>query len=257
MGVMTDEQRWLFDLQGFIVVRDVLTPEHCRRLVERLDAVARSERGQEHTDGRGEPTRRQDVHRLIEKDALFLDMIDHEPVISLIQELVGTPKLIDHDGILVPRTEESGGWHRGVGPYGFSQTNGHFQCLMVKAFYYLTDVGKDESPTRLVPGSHKATVPHPKVARDDAVPGMIELETPARSVLIFSEAVLHAGNANRSDKVRKSIVYNYGPSYVEPWEGYRASPELLARDHSPLRRQLLGLGRIYSASEEEGRQRYK
>jgi ectoine hydroxylase-related dioxygenase (phytanoyl-CoA dioxygenase family) len=254
---MTDEQRWLFDLQGFIVLRNVITEEHCERLLRRLDALAREERGPDLTDARGEPTRRQSVHRIIEKDDLFLEMLDHEPVIAVIQELVGTPKMVDNDGLLVPRTDEAGGWHRGVGAHGFHLINGRFHCTMVKAFYYLTDVGKGEGPTRLVPGSHKTSLPHPETPREGTVPGMIELETPARSVLIFSEAVLHAGNANASDKVRKSLIYNYGPSYVEPWEGYRPSPALLGREHSPLRRQLLGLGRVYSTTEEEGRLRYR
>jgi ectoine hydroxylase-related dioxygenase (phytanoyl-CoA dioxygenase family) len=257
MSAMNDEQRWLLDLQGYIVVRDVISEEHCRGLIERLDEIAREERGPEKSDAQGEPTGRQSVHRIIEKDELFLDMIDHPPVIAIVQELVGDPKLIDNDGILVPRTDDKDGWHRGVGAHGFHLANGHFHCLMVKAFYYLTDVAMGESPTRLVPGSHKTSTPHPETSARENVPGTIELETPARSVLIFSEAVLHAGNDNQSDKVRKSLVYNYGPSYVEPWEGYRPSPALVAREHSPLRRQLLGLGRIYSESEEAGRQRYR
>src|SRR5205823_3581216 len=131
---MTDEQRWLFDLQGFIVLRDVISAEHCRSLIERLDALAREERGPERSDARGEPTRRQSVHRIIEKDDRFLEMIDHGPVISIVQELVGPPKMIDNDGMLVPRTDDKGGWHRGVGPPGYHFANGRFHCLMVKAF---------------------------------------------------------------------------------------------------------------------------
>src|SRR5688572_21424756 len=139
---MTEEQCWSFDLQGYLVLRDVMSPEHCARLIERLDALAREERGGEQSDARGEPTRRQELHRIIEKDDLFLEMVDHEPVISIVQELVGAPKLIDNDGMLVPRTDEKGSWHRGVGQHGFHVSNGRFQCLMVKAFYYLTDVAK-------------------------------------------------------------------------------------------------------------------
>ena len=96
----------------------------------------------------------------------------------------------------------------------------------------------------------------PREYSDDHLPGAVELEVDAGSVLIFSEACLHAGNCNPSDKTRVNMYYNYGPSWVQPWEGYRSSPEWVAQ-MSDVRRQLLGGGRIYSNSEEEARELYR
>ena len=70
------------------------------------------------------------------------------------------------------------------------------------------------------------------------------------SLLVFSEALLHAGSPNRSGKVRRLVIYNYGPSFVSHWEGYEPSRELVERTSGPLR-QLLGGGIVYRAPAPE------
>jgi ectoine hydroxylase-related dioxygenase (phytanoyl-CoA dioxygenase family) len=120
-----------------------------------------------------------------------------------------------------------------------------FACLMAKIIYYLTDVGLDDSPTRLVPGSHKQQLPFPVPEDPNAsMPGQVELEVKAGSALLFSEALLHAGSPNRSGKIRRLAIYNYGPSFVEPWQGYKPSDALVQRVEGE-RRQLLGGGATY------------
>jgi ectoine hydroxylase-related dioxygenase (phytanoyl-CoA dioxygenase family) len=76
------------------------------------------------------------------------------------------------------------------------------------------------------------------------LPGQLALEARAGSALLFSEAVLHAGSPNRSGRIRRLAIYNYGPSFVEPWQGYRPSDALVERVDGP-RRALLGGGVAY------------
>ena len=113
---------------------------------------------------------------------------------------------------------------------------------MVKCIWYLTDIRKGENATRIIPGSHKSKIAAPEPDSHDHLPGEVELEVNAGSVLIFSEACLHAGNLNPSDKTRVNMYFNYGPSWVQPWEGYRVSSEIMEQT-SGIRRQLLGGGR--------------
>jgi ectoine hydroxylase-related dioxygenase (phytanoyl-CoA dioxygenase family) len=209
-------------------------------------------------DARGEPRDVITVHRPIEKDPLFLENVDHPLVLPILQQLVGeAPILIDNDAELTPRHNHRKGWHRGTGPHGYSIQDGKFFCTMVKCVWYLSDVRKGENPTRIIPGSHKSRVPVPMDGdRAGDLPGQIELEVQAGTVLIFSEACLHAGNVNLSDKTRVNMYFNYGPSWVQPWEGYRPS-ERLVNEASGNRKQILGGGRIYSTTEEEVMRRYE
>ena len=39
MGVMTDEEKFRFDLHGFLVIRSVLSPEECKELSMLADSV--------------------------------------------------------------------------------------------------------------------------------------------------------------------------------------------------------------------------
>jgi ectoine hydroxylase-related dioxygenase (phytanoyl-CoA dioxygenase family) len=232
---MTAEERFLFDLQGFFVVEDVLSPdrlEAVRNAVVRLTGEA--------------PTEVTTVAMPIERDEELLGLAAYEPVLGRVRELVGPqPKLIDNDVVATPSTSFALGWHRGVEPWGFSAETTGFFCLMAKVIYYLTDVGPGDGPTRLVPGSHKQRVPFPIPDDPGAdLPGAVELHVRAGSALVFSEALLHAGSPNGSDRIRRLAIYNYGPSFVSHWEGYEPSPALVERTSGPLR-QLLGGGITY------------
>jgi ectoine hydroxylase-related dioxygenase (phytanoyl-CoA dioxygenase family) len=256
---MTETQRFLFDLQGYILIEEALTPDEVRAYRDAIYRLAREKIADPaRWDERGEPRDFLTVHRPIEKDPLFLEIVDHPSVLPILQQLVGeAPILIDNDAELTPRHNQRKTWHRGVGTHGYCVEDGRFHCTMVKCIWYLSDVGRDENPTRILPGSHKSriAVPFPDGDRAADLPGQVELAVRAGTVLIFSEACLHAGNVNRSDKTRVNMYFNYGPSWVQPWEGYRPS-ERLVQEASGIRRQLLGGGRVYSTSEEEGRKRY-
>ena len=196
------------------------------------------------------PTEFVSVPMAIEREDVLLQLSAHEPVLERIRQLVGPyPKLIDNDVAANPMTSSALGWHRGVPPWGFSAQGDGFSCLMVKVIYYLTDVGPDDGPTRLVPGSHKQQVDFelPGDPLTD-LPGTVEIHARAGSALVFSEALLHAGSPNRSGKVRRVAIYNYGPSFVEHWEGYRPTAALVERSSGSLR-QLLGGGVVYRNSE--------
>jgi len=241
MAGMTDEQRFLFDLNGFVVVRGALTAEEVERYRDGVYRLARTRLAADRWDERGEPLEKVRVSPL-EHDPLFHDLIDHPASLPLVHATVGGPAiLIDNDVELTPRGIPALGWHRGIGTFGYAHGSDGFHCTMVKCIWYLTDCGPGEGPTRIVPGSHKSLVDPPEFDQEAGPPGAVDVAVSAGDLLVFSEACLHAGNLNSSDRVRANMYFNYGPSWVQPWDGYRASPELLATATGE-RRQLLGGG---------------
>jgi ectoine hydroxylase-related dioxygenase (phytanoyl-CoA dioxygenase family) len=241
---MTDEQRFLFDLNGFVVIRSALSDEDVARYRAAVYRLARQELPAERWTSEGEPLDQVRV-RAIDSDPIFLELVDHPVSLPLVQGLVGGPGiLIDNDVELTPRDNKPLGWHRGIGTHGYSLDAGGFHCTMVKCIWYLTDCGPGEGPTRIVPGSHKSWIDSPAYSEEAGPPGALELVVEAGDLLVFSEACLHAGNLNRSNRVRANMYFNYGPSWVQPWEGYRPSTELV-ESATGERRQLLGGGRIW------------
>jgi ectoine hydroxylase-related dioxygenase (phytanoyl-CoA dioxygenase family) len=257
---MTEPRAFLFDLQGYLLIEDALSPSEVAALKETIYRLAHEKAPDPKAwDARGEPREFLTVHRPIEKDPIFLQMVDHPAVLPILQQLVGeAPILIDNDAELTPHHNTPKQWHRGVGVHGYWYENGRFACTMVKCIWYLSDLKKGENCTRIVPGSHKSRVaePYPNGDRAADLPGQVELEVRAGTVLIFSEACLHAGNVNPSDKTRVNMYFNYGPSWVQPWEGYRPS-ERLVREAEGIRKQILGGGRVYATTEEEGQRIYR
>ena len=87
---MTATQKYLFDLQGYLLVEDVLTGEQCetakRKIRERMQPLAKTPDGY---DANGT------WHRcagLIEAGEPFISLIDHPRLLEVLTEIIG-PKL--------------------------------------------------------------------------------------------------------------------------------------------------------------------
>jgi hypothetical protein len=139
---MTEAQRFLFDLQGYLVIEDALSPAEVAAFTETIYRLAHEKVPEpERWDARGQPKAFLTVHRPIEKDPIFLQMVDHPAVLPILQQLVGeAPILIDNDAELTPHHNDPKHWHRGVGTHGYSVEDGRFFCTMVKCIWYLSEL---------------------------------------------------------------------------------------------------------------------
>ena len=130
----------------------------------------------------------------------------------------------------------------------FRQANtGEWMVGQINCITALEDIGLGDGPTTLIPGSHKASIPHPKlngelsrVYRSDEAAGiavgMRELYLEAGDVLLFTDTITHGSAARSNDGYRRMLLYRYSPRWI---------PELLKRltaerrqivDPIPLRR---------------------
>jgi len=127
---------------------------------------------------------------------------------------------------------------------------GQINCITA-----LEDIGPGDGPTTLIPGSHKASIPHPKLAGESRVYrsdeaagialGMRELYLEAGDVLLFTDAITHGSAARTNEGYRRMLLYRYSPRWIRTRFNYDPSPDLLARltperqkivDPIPLRR---------------------
>jgi ribosomal protein L21E len=134
------------------------------------------------------------------------------------------------------------GGHLPITYMTFRQANtGEWMVGQINVITALQDIGPGDGPTTLIPGSHKATIPHPrltgdtgsKVYRSDQAAGtavgMRELYLEAGDTLLFTDTITHGSAERRNPGHRRMILYRYSPRWVRSRFNYQPSPELLAR----------------------------
>lgn len=246
---MTDEQRALYEANGFLVVENALDPP---TLAQIQAAAARAEAA-----WRADPSRPgvrsavlDQVQAPIEYDDALLELLWNPTVFPLVREIVGDDvQMIDNDLFLTPpRTPHThAGWHHDVGMPGVYHPR---STIMVKVFYLLSDVDENSGGTAMIPGSHRFETDHvfPKVADPKTMPGCVQMTGRAGTAYLFNGRVYHCATNNESDRWRRVLIYNYGHFWMKMWSGYEPSRRALdAAEASgdPVRRQLLGIGDAY------------
>ncbi|MCC7263238.1 MAG: phytanoyl-CoA dioxygenase family protein [Candidatus Latescibacteria bacterium] len=259
----TDLETYLFDLQGFVVLRGALSAGEVAELNACLDAIPRLEPGEwygyvhAHTYGTRDGLNYQQVYEAGEP---FERLIDHPSWIEKIKHFVGGvgtfdyhhgPLFIDENFANFRGPGEAIGLHSGGTPpimrNQFRYYNGRFMCGQVNILAALTDVGPGDGGTMVIPGSHKSNFPHPQLADHRMKPegatvegaaGAIEVHLQAGDALLFVDGISHGSARRRNPGERRVVVYRYGPSWGNFRLGYQPSPEILAR-LTPERRRIV------------------
>lgn len=233
------EDRFLFDLQGFLILRNVLTPEECAEYLEvvnRLDHQTFEDKWMESV-GPHRPTREAEqsawpvgydkhdqirLNGLPRLDSIFDRLIDQPRVLPYLMEFVGEQKRASRAGGAVPPqlgntwsisksyNAEGLGWHRGIQPVDYSYSNGSIRTRMLNVVYFLTDNGPEDGCIVALPGSHKSSFDL-KWGNYEGLelPGATAITGSAGDVFLFSEAVLHNGLHKTTQGVRTNLYYNY------------------------------------------------
>ncbi|MCC7193822.1 MAG: phytanoyl-CoA dioxygenase family protein [Phycisphaeraceae bacterium] len=261
--MVTDRDKYFFDLQGFIVRRGVLTSAEVRELNDSLDAIPKLQPGQwygglhGHTYGTKDGINYQQIYEAGEP---FERLIDHPSWIDHMRCFVGGegtfdykhgPLFIDENMANFREAGEAIGLHSGgnelIKRNQFRVVNQKFLNCQVNALIALTDIGPGDGATMVIPASHKQNFTHPDIAKHcmkpggasgDNCEGAIEVFMQAGDVLIFTDAICHGSAKRTNPGFRRILVYRYGPSWGFFRHGYRPTRELLTR-LTPQRRQIV------------------
>lgn len=236
---MDERQQYLFDLKGYIVVRNALTAEHVAALnaiidrTERLpDADLRPPAYFQRDVGGGKDVR---IHNLKELGEPFERLIDLEATIGLVADIIGTRPRLNHDyAILRYRQGDVTKFHLGNTPLTpscqFRSHDGRFFSTLMKAVFPLTDQGIEDGCFSVIPGSHKSLYANPFGNEPDDIPVREPVPCRAGDAILFTEALTHGSEVNRTGKPRRTLYYAYSPCWVADWTTRDApSDELLAR----------------------------
>jgi len=187
------------------------------------------------------------IPRLIERQSIFADLMVHAPTFRVARAIIGADIDLAHAGVLYhkpPHTAAHIGWHNDFQkmpnlPYPR-------QVFWIRCVFFIGDVTEDCGPFTLIPGTHLADGPCPseQYNRDGQpldVPGQIRIAAPAGSCLINNTEIWHTNTPNRSDQARRLIMLPYKHAWLKPMlDGHDPSPDFVAVQTDPLRRQLCG-----------------
>lgn len=251
---VTDCVETMLHGDGYVMLPGVFAPEEiaeARRIVmteSDRDAPKLTHFHGHHAD-RVHLQRR--VWNLLNKGQVFVDMVQREPIASIIRAFLGDGFIL---GSIAANRLLPGGpgqemhvdypyWDmhdRATFPVGI---NASFP-LNAQATVLLDDFTETNGATAVVPGTQKLG----RYPDNPAVqpPGTKRMLGRAGDVAVFFGLVWHCAMPNDSDGDRSAILIQYLPKFVKPMEdqvrGLR--PEILAAA-TPLLRQLVGLDYPY------------
>ncbi|KAL9191119.1 hypothetical protein ACHAXT_000825 [Thalassiosira profunda] len=237
---MSEAERYLFDLNGFLVVRNVLTPEevaachaaidnHADEAVARSDPTLRNAVEGSPMYGSGPP--RLDLGGIFEwgeiESRVFKKVLAHPRLLPLFHGLLGKGYRLDHIPFVLMNNKGGEGFqlHGGTvdcvsGEYNsnlaYTCHNGSIRSNLLGCNVMLVDHNPGDGGFCVVPGSHKSNFKTPPGMVDGLCPetneAIIQPATKAGDVVLFSEGTVHGAMGWNSDTQRRCALYRFAPA---------------------------------------------
>ncbi|NCF31967.1 MAG: hypothetical protein GWP50_00180 [Proteobacteria bacterium] len=211
--MLSDEEKFRFDLEGYLVIPSVLTAAECEQLSQLSDQAWPR---QSHD----EAFRR--TANVSQWGDEFRNLMDHPSVLPYLIEWIGPRVRLDHDyAIYMQSGAESQAIHGGPMRYEsdhwYHYADGVMRNGLMVATWVLTDAGPGDGGFVCVPGSHKTNfIDHlPKtVQSQQATPEYVRQPVvKAGDVILFTEALMHGTRAWQGDHERRVLLFKYSPPH--------------------------------------------
>ena len=223
-GGMSEEERYLFDLQGYLVVEEVLSAEELDDLNGLLDAhdLWSQPRGEDLSfDFWQNDDSQISAGPLHMWEGPFRRLIAHRRIVPYLTEIVGPRFRYDHGHAMVMQAGGTPfGLHGGATPrdpaIAYEVAEGRIRCGLVVVHYALCDVGEADGGFCALPGSHKSSFACPSSFESLTEPGPWIRSVPLRagSAVIFTEALTHGTLPWTAEHERRALFYRYMPGHM-------------------------------------------
>jgi len=234
---MTEDERYLFDLNGYIIVRGVLTAEEVKecndaidrresQMIERKDAALRN--AVKGTALYGSGPGRKDLGRVLEwgeDSKAFKSILAHPRLLPLFHGILGKGYRMDHLPFVIAQDRGAEGFqlHGGTidctsGEYNsylaYNCHQGIIRSALLGCNVMLTDHDAGDGGFCVVPGSHKSNfkMPDGMVNGDKYQEYIIQPSTKAGDVVLFSEGTVHGAASWCAEHQRRVCLYRFSPS---------------------------------------------
>ncbi len=237
---LTEEQRRQWAIDGYLVLKGVLSRPEIDRLIREVDQLHRKHLLQNKDADRKKGIDRRNV---MEDSDVFVGLIDHPATFGVVLDLMGPHiQLSMSEAIVRPPNPDFKGYIHTDG----GQAMRHIRVtetswpLQLKIQYFLTDVKKPyRGNFTLFPGSHLRPYPEGETPITAETPGAVQVCVEAGDAAIFSHSLWHGVSPNLSNRPRKTVIYCYSQMCFRTFDFEKPTPELLKRC-TPRQKRLLG-----------------
>lgn len=255
MKTLTHEQRRKWAIDGFLHLEGVFDADEVAFYNDQVDAlrgkpgyepngVQRGHYGWVEKAINQDPEAFMDRRNLLAYHPAFVDLIDRAPVFDLLVDIMGPYITFSMSQAIVRAadpafegfTHTDGG--EGLRRVRVTETS---HPLAVKALYLLSDVdGPDSGNFTVFPGSHLRPFPEPnEPLPEPASPGAVQLTGKAGDCFLFSHSLWHGPGANKSNRARKTLLYNYCQMFLRSYD-LGSVPKEVCANATPRQRRLMG-----------------
>jgi len=223
-------QQYLFDVQGYLVVENVLDSDEVAELNERIDeqnlpTPGKVQRFGSAPDGSG----------FLQWGKSFCSLLDHPKTMDILRFRLGDCFRLDRIyGMYMSNGMRRGGLHADYGatsPTSKAKPGEYFPFRdneihngFVVVTWNLADTGPEHGGFCCIPGSHKSNykLPQEIAAAPENAPCVIIPNAAAGSAILFSEALTHGTAAWNGKHQRRSLLYKYCVSHMA-WTSRRVA----------------------------------
>ncbi len=210
---MTGEEKFQVDLEGYLVIKNVLTDDEVSEMNTFIDKG--------DMEGRpslwGEPFKR---------------LIDHPKILPYLIELLGPYVRLDHDYVIIMnKGEKRGRLHGGedgghpsgnVGDHWYKYRDGVMRNGLSVMTYNLKDAPEGVGGFACIPASHKCNfateIPGDVRSFERSAHYVVQPPLEAGDVLFFTEALIHGTMPWQADHQRRALLFKYSPGH-SAWNG--------------------------------------
>ena len=204
MAIPSAEDIHQWEEQGYLVLEEAVQGEEVARLQQAFDHWAEvcKEEWLDRIARSVATATFYDIPDPLEKDEIFIDLVDHQSWFGLLQGFTDGETLFLGPQVrsVPPWPLSYTGWHPDVSPTA---------PLHIKVQIYVEDVTPGTGEFAFVPGSHKpASGPYASPHRTESMPGNKTFPGPAGTAIMFNSYGWHTAMDN-AGHVRKSIILIY------------------------------------------------
>lgn len=241
--IWTEELKYLFDLNGFIVINNYFDQKIISRMKSDIEALEKIDKyppplilGKKRTEAEFY------LSNIAEYNETFRSIISNNGILEIIDKTTMGYYRFNHSYAISHWAGGSTHLHMGGFPIHpkavYQVKNGDIFSSLTKAVIPLDNHNVEDGCFCVVPGSHKANFnnkynlgdphKHPSILPVPAQPG---------DLIIFTEALQHGGLKNVSNRARRAIYYCYSVGSMPDWGslGLRCSQDLYNSSDTLLR----------------------
>jgi ectoine hydroxylase-related dioxygenase (phytanoyl-CoA dioxygenase family) len=223
---LTPEQVGLFHEQGFLKIGKLLDDDLVEVLCTEYDALfAEAQHSGRYRnlaiddtesveEKKQAPEQMLQIMQMCERSIPYRKLLYHEPILDMIESLLGPNLQLFHDQALYKPAHQGGAvfWH---------QDNAYWKCTpanLVSCWMTLDEVDVSNGAMHLIPGSHRHAVSHDRSSSTSALLDLgdkidekdaVVINLPAGGALIHHCQTLHYTPPNTTDRQRRAFIIHF------------------------------------------------